>query len=403
MAASSFDQTSALLLLPPPPSTSFEQFQQVYESLLSTVCLRLYQNLQGVNRTAILDIALALPGLHSLSRPRSQVFGSLQACLANLYRLLGVISVKKRIELDVPDGIDARIIFLDLDSVRSPPTDSSPGNSPIGPIVHLQTLARSSRLWNWIFYPDNHVGQTLATAFSSIYSQAKDPNAGDVHPISGVPKWTPSDALVTTEDTQEPISHYSVIVGGTFDHFHIGHKFLLTATALVLQPASPEQDRVLAVGVTGDDLLVNKKYAEFLESWDDRCRSVAGFLSAIMEFDPPTDSAASIKQVTRPGPNGKYMLVKVRPGLTMKLVQILDPFGPTITEENISALVVSKETRAGGTAINEERIKKGWKKLEVFEIDVLLMGGMPSQDVEDFASKLSSTEIRRRQMEMAKK
>lgn len=403
MAASPVSQTSALLLLPPPPSASFEQFQQVYESVLSEVCSRLLQSLQGTHRTAILDIVLALPGLRSSSsQPRSRVFGSLQSCLANVYRLLGVISVERGIELDVPGGIDARVVFLDSDSIHQT-TEQSRGGSHIGPIVDLRTLAESARLWDWVFFPDNHVGQTLATAFSSIYSQAKDPNAGDVQPIHGVSDWTPFDSLTVSGNASESKAHYSVVVGGTFDHFHIGHKFLLTATALVLQPPQDPgtTEGLITVGVTGDALLVNKKYAEFLETFEDRCKSAADFLSAIMEFGP-SDSASRIQQVSQPGSFGKYMLVKVRPGLTLRLVQITDVFGPTITEESISALVVSKETRAGGASINQERNKKGWHGLEVFEIDVLLMGGVPAQDVEDFASKLSSTEMRRRRMEMAK-
>ncbi|KAI9042630.1 putative pantetheine-phosphate adenylyltransferase [Aspergillus affinis] len=403
MAASPVSQTSALLLLPPPPSASFEQFKAVYDSLLSSVCSRLVQNLQGIHQTATLDIVLALPGLRSsTSQPRSRVFGSLQACLANIYRLLGVLSVEQGIELDVPGGIDARVVFLDFDSINLP-TEQSRGSSHIGPIVDLRTLAESTRLWDWVFFPDNHVGQTLAKAFSSIYSQAKDPNAGGVHPIPGIPEWTPFDSLTASGDVSEPKAHYSVVVGGTFDHFHIGHKFLLTATALVLEPIpdSGPTEGMITVGVTGDELLVKKKYAAFLESFDDRCKSVADFISAVMEFGP-TDSAARVQRVSQPGPNGVHMLVKIRSGLTLRLVQISDVFGPTITEESISALVVSKETRAGGVSINQERSKKGWHGLEVFEIDVLLMGGVPAQDVEDFASKLSSTEMRRRRMEMAK-
>jgi phosphopantetheine adenylyltransferase len=199
-------------------------------------------------------------------------------------------------------------------------------------------------------------------------------------------------------------SHYSVAVGGTFDHFHIGHKLLLTATALALEPVEefdPIRERRLTVGVTGDALLKNKKYAEFLESWDDRCQSTSSFLMAIMDFSLPDKSAPRVERVSQPGPNGHYVLMKVRSGLTLKLVQITDPFGPTITDESIDALVVSGETRAGGAAVNEERAKKGWKSLDVFEIDVLHSGEVPTTDGESFASKISSTDIRRRRMEMA--
>jgi phosphopantetheine adenylyltransferase len=307
-------------------------------------------------------------------------------------------------ELDAPGGVDIRVILLDFDSIHSSGRITLQA-SQMGPILDLQTLATSARLWDRIFYPDNQVGRNLAAAFSSIYSQFKDPNAGTPHAVPNVPNWTPLTSVVALENTKEKKPHHSVIVGGTFDHFHIGHKLLLTAMALVLDPVqnvNSGEEALLIIGVTGDELLLNKKYAEFLESWDERCESAASFLTAIMDFYPPDKSATHIERLLEPGPNGKYILMKVRPGLTLKLVQISDPFGPTITDENISALVVSQETRSGGAAVNQERAKKGWKSLDVYEIDVLHSGEVPSNDIEGFASKISSTDIRRHRMEQAK-
>lgn len=71
----------------------------------------------------------------------------------------------------------------------------------------------------------------------------------------------------------------------------------------------------------------------------------------------------------------------------MEIVEINDPFGPTVTNESITALVVSEETRNGGEAVNKKRLEKGWSELEVFMVEVI-------EGVE--GEKLSSTEIRRR-------
>ncbi|PYH93527.1 pantetheine-phosphate adenylyltransferase family protein [Aspergillus ellipticus CBS 707.79] len=397
------DPSSALLLLPPPPSASFDQFKAAYEPILVAVCSRLAQQLDGANRTAILDIALSLPGLLSPScQPRTRAFGSLQTLLESIYRLIGIVCVELKTELDGPGGIDARVVLLDFDSVHSAAVTK--GHSREGPIVDLQTLALSERPWERVYYPDSQVGRNLAAAFSSFQSQTKDPSAAPMHAIPDAPNWSLPDSLLVLDDSNEPRTHYSVAVGGTFDHFHIGHKLLVTATALALQPAEGAEkgkERKITVGVTGEGLLAKKKYAEFLESWEERCEITAAFLTAIMDFRLSDASAPRIERANGPGPDGKYIQMHVRPDLIYKMVQITDPFGPTITDEGISALVVSKETRAGGAAVNEERARKGWQSLEVFEVDVLHTGEVPTDDVENFASKISSTDIRRRRMEMA--
>lgn len=53
--------------------------------------------------------------------------------------------------------------------------------------------------------------------------------------------------------------------------------------------------------------------------------------------------------------------------------------------------------------INDERARKGWKGLEVFAVDVLQSGEVPASEEENFALKISSTDIRRRRMDLAKR
>lgn len=206
----------------------------------------------------------------------------------------------------------------------------------------------------------------------------------------------------TPKNQELSTPHYSVVVGGTFDHLHVGHKLLLTATALVLEPleqADTGQERLLTVGVTGDALLVNKKYSEFLESWEERYQRTASFLVSIMDF--PGGRAPQLERTWGTGPNEKSVKMRVRPNLTFNLVEIIDPFGPTITEEGIDALVVSEETRSGGEAVNNKRKDKGWDVLGVFEVDVLQAGGTEATE-SIIESKISSTDIRRRRMNLAK-
>eukprot|EP00434_Breviolum_minutum_P031338 symbB.v1.2.027711.t1/scaffold2861.1/size68641/1 len=111
--------------------------------------------------------------------------------------------------------------------------------------------------------------------------------------------------------------HEYVAVGGTFDHLHQGHKVLLSCAAAIAT-------RGLVVGISGDPLLREKAAASHLQSWGDRARTVAAFLSL------------------------------QRPDLTVRLEELSDAFGPSLRPE-LGALVVSAETEVGGHAVNQKR------------------------------------------------
>ncbi|KAK3060599.1 hypothetical protein LTS18_008185, partial [Coniosporium uncinatum] len=142
-----------------------------------------------------------------------------------------------------------------------------------------------------------------------------------------------------------------------------------------------------------------------LESWEERKDSVWDFYQSTLDFAPIAHNAHRIEMLSGPGPNGHAVNYVLQSGLTIKCVEISDPFGPTITEESISALIISGETRAGGKAVNDKRKEKGWSELEVLEVDVLDAEDESEQSgkvEENFQNKLSSTEFRRMQSEKAR-
>ena len=63
-------------------------------------------------------------------------------------------------------------------------------------------------------------------------------------------------------------------LGGTFDHMHLGHKLLLTQACLLTRDT-------LHVGVTGDALLQNKQYAQFIEPYATRAQRVKEFTAML--------------------------------------------------------------------------------------------------------------------------
>ncbi|KAG7691349.1 hypothetical protein KL930_001469 [Ogataea haglerorum] len=144
-------------------------------------------------------------------------------------------------------------------------------------------------------------------------------------------------------------------VGGTFDHLHSGHKMLLTASVFVTA-------RLLIIGVTGPELLKNKKFAEYLESYETRVKKVKAFIELI------------------------------NPELQVEFHQINDICGPTASVKDIDALVLSSESVKGGEYINKVRVEKGFPELEVVQIATI--GG---DEAGGFQNKLSSTQIRKKE------
>jgi phosphopantetheine adenylyltransferase len=375
-----------------------------YNSCLFTVLRQLARSPRPTHGPVILDIALPCPHLNGrLNSPRGPLYATTQALVANLYKLICIIAAKDSIDTEDAEGVDARIILIAYPrhgTLLQPSETESPEQEVQGPAIDLHALASSPRSWDTVFSVESEEGEGVLKHFLS-FAPAKR----DVSRVrGGIVQVTPP-AATPAEDDGAVTDHSAVAVGGTFDHLHIGHKLLLTMFAFVLgrrsSAAEDQAPSILTVGITGDELLKNKKHAEVLESWDRRHQIVHDFLSSIVHFGEPDDKRIRSEEHNEPGPNGHAVHVHYPFNLTIKYVEIMDPFGPTITDESISALVISKETRSGGKAVNVKRQEKGWEPLEVFEVDVL--DAREEEEVDEtFQSKLSSTEIRRNISERAK-
>lgn len=135
--------------------------------------------------------------------------------------------------------------------------------------------------------------------------------------------------------------------GGTFDHFHRGHrKFLKFA----LQNADK-----LVIGITSDNYPDNKR--EEIEHFSIREKSVVSFLDKVQALD------------------------------RAEIVPIDNLFGPTISKEfKIEVIVVSEETEKGATLINNRRKEVGLGPFEILLCSTTKAGdGQP----------ISSSRIRR--------
>ena len=112
-----------------------------------------------------------------------------------------------------------------------------------------------------------------------------------------------------------------VVLGGTFDHFHVGHKLLLSTAAFL-------SASTVLVGVTAPSMLHKKTLEQLIEPSLTRQQAVQQFLSA------------------------------VRPELSLEVVEISTPEGPTLERADLSCIVASEETVKGAKSINEKRQKQ---------------------------------------------
>jgi pantetheine-phosphate adenylyltransferase len=146
-----------------------------------------------------------------------------------------------------------------------------------------------------------------------------------------------------------------VVVGGTFDRLHAGHRLLLTTAAWASK-------RRLWIGVAGTCLLGRKAHAELIAPYEVRAASAVAFARS------------------------------VRPDLeTVVVSELTDPAGASGTDASVEAIVVSRETRSSADKINVGRVAIGLPLMTVITVDVLSGG----------AAKLSSSALRETELRMA--
>ena len=382
-----------LVLLPFAPSElSFITLRAAYGPTLS-------QALKHASRTTdqpvpILDIAIAYNDAVPF------VFSTSQRLLGLVYRLVCVICTELHIDIQYDNDVTTRVVFFTSMSCRSRPVLEEHGRRTFvqSPFVELNRLARVPRAWERICVPEGELSETLSRDFIERRNNASLHDVPNIQverlPGGLIIRQPPPQGLSHPEDASN--RHHSIALGGTFDHLHVGHKLLLTAAALLLDPERVHES-CLTIGMTGDELLKKKEYREELEDFFDRQSAVQDFLLGILELMLPDNVLQESREMTETQSSPREVHNILRSGLVIKYVEIFDPYGPTITDEAISALVLSTETRSGGQAVNDKRKEKGWPDLDVFEVGVLDAGEEDAhQEDNNFQSKISSTDIRRR-------
>lgn len=140
-----------------------------------------------------------------------------------------------------------------------------------------------------------------------------------------------------------------VAVGGTFDRLHAGHRLLLTVAAYCASDT-------VWIGVTGASMLGRKAHRHLIAPFDARCR------------------------------NAKLFVRQAKRALQfVHTSELRDAGGIAATRAQLNALVVSRETQAGGEAVNTRRMDHALRPLALIVLDVVAHRG---------GVKLSSSALR---------
>ena len=126
----------------------------------------------------------------------------------------------------------------------------------------------------------------------------------------------------------------TVAVGGTFDEFHKGHRALL-------KKAFEVGNRVL-VGLCADDFEKKLRKPHKIASYEKRLEELRIFL------------------------RNRGVLERT------EIVPLNDPYGVTVSRNNLDAIVVSKETEPRAHEINEKRRSNGRAPLKIVVIDMIV-------------------------------
>ncbi|XP_014471293.1 PREDICTED: bifunctional coenzyme A synthase isoform X2 [Dinoponera quadriceps] len=213
--------------------------------------------------------------------------------------------------------------------------------STISPRLDVRVLLTNTK------YPNRSVINTKKPVEIVIFDRMCSKKEADSFIQDCLANMSVDYSFVTCNDDQDQIDHKdpecpsvqrvntyrNVVLGGTFDRLHNGHKIMLSEAVL-------RCTEKLTVGVTDTNMISSKILWELIEPCTKRIKEVKEFLEDV-------DSS-----------------------ITYDVVPINDMYGPTKDDPTFEMLVVSQETKRGGDKVNELRLQKNLGKLDIHVVEL---------------------------------
>ncbi|VVC34566.1 Hypothetical protein CINCED_3A007033 [Cinara cedri] len=192
----------------------------------------------------------------------------------------------------------------------------------------LDSRIATKRPIDVIFYDDHIQTEQLNFVVSLLSNKSSNYKTVFIHPTED------TGSIDIKQNSQCNKIYENVVLGGTFDRLHKGHKILLSTAVL-------KCSKNLTVGVTDISMLKSKKLWELIEPCETRIKNVEEFLKDIY------------------------------PTLEYNVLPIYDIYGPTVHDSTFQMIILSDETLHGGELINNKRTKNGLKPLHILPVALL--------------------------------